>query len=150
TSLGKYSPATGETQIIGAFGYSNTFALTFTPDGQAWTIINGYNSGGNSASIAKVDLDTGAATPVGTRLGFSAISLDSDASRQTYAVGYNDSYLYKIDNETGGATRLGSTSLSLTMDIAFDSNDQLSAIRTDKTVYKLDKETGAQTGFISL
>ncbi|HSP83769.1 MAG TPA: HYR domain-containing protein, partial [Gillisia sp.] len=130
----KINVNSGEITNIGAFGFSNTFTITFTPDGNAWTLVN-------SNQLGKVDIETGTVTPIGTPFSFSSYSIDSDSSGQLYVLGA-DSNLYKINSITGVSTLIAYTGLSSQMDISFDPWDKLYAINSSNNLYSINITTG--------
>ncbi len=141
TSLMKINATTGAATDIGSFGFSDAFALAFTPDGKAWTLLNGYSN----SQLANVDLTTGAATPVGTAFNFNSFDLEADASGQLIAVGSGDGNLYKINSTTGATSLVGFTGLYQMMDLAFDASGKLWAYNSNGNLYSINTTNGSAT-----
>jgi hypothetical protein len=127
----------GTAAEIGPTHQPGSLALAITPDGRAAYTVTKFNS---DAHLAKIDLATGAATPVvgSPSLGYLQImGMTFSPNGVLYAAGSFDTSLpltfnslYTIDLTTGSATRVGSFSVGSTksnfiMSFAWDSHGNL-------------------------
>jgi DNA-binding beta-propeller fold protein YncE len=116
TELVAFNLQAGKVRIVGQTGFPGSLSLAFCPPGgRPYTITNMGNA--NLAQLATVDLDTGAATLVGSPLGQNLMMMGLTCSPDgtLYGVGQTDvlnpdfNSLYTVDRETGLASRVGST-----------------------------------------
>ena len=108
---------TGLANTIGSFGFPQTYAAAFTPDGTLWTIVNGF---GSTASLATVNQTTGAATTLGSAnfTGSPIITLEADASGNLYGGSFAGSF-YSV-NKHRPVHLIGPLGFGNIMDMAFD------------------------------
>ena len=156
------------TRVIGHTGSPvPSLALAITPDGTAAYTIAKANLPA-LAQLAKIDLATGAATPVGQPLhnsfhyplpnGLFVMGMTFSPDGVLYAAGdfttTSDTFnsLYTIDLTTGLATRvgpfrLGESGSKFIMSFSFDpEGDMYGASQT--SLYKIDRRTGRATKVI--
>lgn len=148
--------------VIGETGYPYSLGLAFCPPGQRpYTIINTF--AGPAAQLATINLETGAATPVGLPLGqsLSIMGLTCSPTGTLYAVGQanyldpNFNSLYTVDRTTGLASRIGSTGLLTTscpahgflMALDFAPDGTLYGAN-DCSLFTVDPSTGAAAKLI--
>jgi len=142
TNLISINPATGTATRVGPFGAPNTRAGAFTADGTYWTITNGLNS--SLARLARVDLATGVATPVGGALwtGSPIYALEGVLDTVLYGLS-NGGQIVRIDTATATATVVGST-LPETTDLAYDAAKNLlwAVSPSGNRLVRIDLSTG--------
>jgi DNA-binding beta-propeller fold protein YncE len=141
TSLVRIDSGTGSTSLVGDFGFAGSYSTAFTPDGVLWTVTQS-----GTGSLARVNLATGTATPVGaTGLSVSCMALASSPIGQLYAVDF-DGKLYSGNKTTGHFDLVATTPVAMAMDLAFDSAGTLWAIETSQTpgaIWTINPVTGA-------
>jgi hypothetical protein len=134
----------GTTSVIGSTGQPGSIALAITRNGKAAYSIASAVTGfppaidGANAQLAKIDLETGAATLVGSPMGgnLSVMGMTFAPDGVLYAAGDFDpqsptfNSLYTIDLHTGLATRVGSLGAGpnptdFIMSFAWDSDGNL-------------------------
>jgi len=134
----------GNTRVIGPTGQPGSVALAITRNGKAAysiaSAVTGFPPGidGANAQLVKIDLETGAATLVGSPLGgnLSVMGMTFAPDGALYAAGDFDpqsptfNSLYTIDLHTGLATRVGSlgsgpNDTDFIMSFAWDSDGTL-------------------------
>lgn len=130
---------TGAYATVGSFGIGSTFGAAFDLNGTLYA-TTGTNS------LSTVNLSTGAATVIGS-LPTSAYAIDFDSTGRLYSLGTNGA-LYQLDKTTGGGTLIGNTGINATMDIAFDSHDNLFGV-VNGNLYRIDANTGSVLGSIA-
>ena len=146
TDLIRIDTNTGTATLIGSSGYSDTYAAAFTPDGTLWTIVNGFTDG----QLARFNLATGAATPVGTSWGTNdVIALEANSAGTLYAAGFDGSF-YTVNTTNGQLTYVGDMGFTSIMDMAFDNSGTLWAVADSSTepntdLYTINPSTGAGT-----
>jgi hypothetical protein len=140
TRLGTIDTASGVGTDIGPFGTTQTWAAAFDTDGTLYTTTDGFTG---NATLATVNLATGAVTPIGG-IGINLISLEVAADGTMYGVGFDDGVLYSINKGTGAPTPIGNTGIVANMDLAFDSSGTLWATVSDN-LWTLNLATGAAT-----
>lgn len=118
TSLGTINTATGVTTVIGNFGNGPTYGNAFDLDG----IL--YATTGSNA-LSTIDITTGNATLLGS-LPENTYSIEIDTNGELYALAHLGN-LYKIDKSNGAGTLIGNTGIFNSMDLAFDSSNNLYA-----------------------
>jgi hypothetical protein len=130
---------TGVATTIGSFGYTSSYSGTFTPDGSYWTIVNSYFA----AQLAKVDLTTGHATPVGAApiTNDWIIALAADNSGKLFA-GSHSGRFYSVDTTTGQFTLIDQLSIYC-CSYSFDNSGNLWMVDGSFTLYQLNPATGA-------
>lgn len=134
-------------QEIGSVGYA--------VNGLEWA--NGKLYGSTSyndlklpSGLIEIDPITGAGTPIGT--GFAAgdltvVCITSDSLGRLFGwIEPNSDDLALIDTDTGLASRVGESNLSTgTLGLAFDANDNLFLVNSDRQAYSINSSTGAST-----
>ena len=153
------------TTAIGQTGSPvQSLALAITPDGTAaYTIAKAQSA--SEAQLAKIDLATGATTPVGQPLrnsfhyplpdGLYVMGMTFSPDGVLYAAGdfttTSDTFnsLYTIDLTTGLATRVGpfgvgTSKSAFIMSFSFDPEGDMYGASM-MSLYKIDRETGAAT-----
>ena len=135
------NPATVRRRGSARSARPDTRAGAFTADGTYWTITNGFNSG--LAHLARVDLATGAATPVGGVLWTGSPIVALDAVTDTLLYGFNtNGQIVRIDTTSGIASVVGQTVPGLT-DAALDAAHNLMwAVSQNNFLYRIDLSTG--------
>ncbi len=142
SSIATIDPSTGTGTVLGPTGYSNGFGAAVDTDGTVWTVVDGYAT---TAQIATVNKTTGHATPAPSSIGASVITLDIAGDGTMYGIGYTDQRLYRIDKSTGVGTPVGpATGISMAMDTAFDCDGQLWATAYGN-LWTVDTTTGVAT-----
>ncbi len=150
--------------VIGETGYPFSLGLAFCPPGQQpYTITN--TLAGPDAQLAAINLETGAATPVGSPLGqsLSIMGLTCSPTGTLYGIGQANSLdpdfnsLYIVDRTTGLATRVGSSGV-LTTNAVCPAHGFLMALdfapdgtlygANDCSLFTVDPSTGAATKVI--
>jgi hypothetical protein len=139
TTLVSINQDTGVATTIGSLGYTNTWTGAFTPDGTFWTIVN---STANASQLARVNLSTGQATPVGASpVTDQILALDANPAGQLYAGSHSGTF-YSVNTSTGAFTKLDQLSI-YTCDFAFDTSGNLWAVDGSSALYQLNPSTGA-------
>ena len=147
TSLASIDPVTGAGNVVGSFGYSDTFGLATDTDGTLWTIVNDTSAGDQ---IARVDKATGQATPAPGAIGSPMYAFDIAGDGTIYGLGMSDDTLYRIDRTTGVGTPVGGPSgLSSAMDLAFGCDGTLWGTAMGD-LYTIDTTTGVATMQVSM
>jgi PKD repeat protein len=147
TALMSIDATTGVGTRIGSFGFSDTWTGAFTPDGTYWTIVR--SASGPQGQLARVNLTTGQATPVGSPHGRNdwIISLESDASGNLFAGGHSGAF-YQVNKTTGQMTQVGAG--IYTCDFTFDNSGNLWAVDGSFNLYKLNSSTGALQSTVTM
>jgi hypothetical protein len=147
TRLGTIDAANASATDIGAAGYFETWAAAFDNNtGELFTIVDGF-SGSNR--LAKYNLTTGAATPIGTGLGTPSdtISLEIADDGTIYAASFSNQ-LYTVNRITGVATALpgilGPEAFGI-MDMAFDPTTGILWGTGGQNLFQINPVTGTST-----
>jgi len=153
----------GTVEVVGPTGVApQSLALAIAPGWRAaYTIAHTQDPA--LAHLAKIDLATGAETPVGSSaLGQNLYIMGMTSSRTgvLYAAGdftptsptFNS--LYRIDKSTGLATRIGSFGVgsamsAFIMSLSFDPSGQLFGAN-QRSIYRIDRTTGAATKVVDI
>lgn len=136
---------TGDSSVVGESRYPDTLAAAFTPDGKLWTIIDAHDA----PQLARFDLETGAATPVGKPMGITHVhALAADSAGTLYAAGMMNGNLYTVRRSNGRIDLVGNTGINGIMDMAFDDAGRLWAV-ANSNLYTIDPETVAVTHICS-
>ena len=145
-------------RVIGDIGFPLSLPLAFCPPGGVpYTIANTFDA---NAQLATLNLDTGAATQVGSPLGqaLTIMGMTCSPDGTLYAIGQFDSAnpdfnsLYAVDRETGLASRIGSTGVQdqespyggFLMALAFAPDGTLYGANVS-TLFRVDPSTGVAT-----
>lgn len=151
------------TKSIGGTGIPFSLSLAFCPPGGLvpYTMTNTFGS----AQLATINLETGAATPIGLPLGQQLNIMGMTCSRDgtLYAVGDSNpadpdfNSLYTVNRESGLATRLGPTGVQLSteedpffgffMALAFARDGALYGAN-DIALYRINPSTGYATKIV--
>ncbi len=132
-SLATIDTQTGASNVIGSFGYGGTYGNAFDLDGTLYATTS-------SNTLSTVNLATGAATVLGS-LPENMYAIDIDSQGVLYGLSWSGR-LFELDKANGVGTLIGNTGIGNTMDIAFDSSDNLYAT-VGGNLYKVDKSTGS-------
>jgi hypothetical protein len=154
------------TKTIGSMGYPPSLALAFCPPGGLvpYTITNLFTSSPQLTQLATLNLDTGAATLVGSGpppdLPNDIMGMTCSRNGTLYAVGQSDftqpdtyNSLYVIDRVSGQPTRIGSLGVNdntgddFLMSLAFAPNGELYGANVF-SLFKIDPKTGFATKVI--
>lgn len=133
----------GVATMIGLTGNSSTFAGAFTPDGNLWTIINGFDP--SNARLARFDLTMGTLAAVGSSnwTGAPVIALESDASGQLFGANLNGDF-FSLNLTTGQAQYIGHLGFASPRDLSFDNQGTLWAV-ANNNLYRVAPATGQAT-----
>jgi hypothetical protein len=151
------------TRTIGGIGIPFSLSLAFCPPGGLvpYTMTNTFGS----AQLATINLETGAATPIGLPLGQQLNIMGMTCSREgtLYALGDSDpadrdfNSLYTVNRESGLATRIGATGVQLSteedpffgffMALAFAPDGTLYGAN-DIALYRINPSTGYATKIV--
>jgi DNA-binding beta-propeller fold protein YncE len=158
-------------KVIGSTGFPFSAALALCPsEGEdrhgvvAYTIINTFAA---TAQLAKLDLDTGAATLVGSPhgQGLAIMGMTCSPNGTLYAIGEDNptnidfNSLYIVDRESGFASRVGSTGVNdntlgfsgflMALAFAHDEDETLYGVN-DGTLFRVDRHSGKATKVVNL
>lgn len=159
TELVAFNLQSNKVNTIGSTGFPFSLALAFCgPGQQPYTITNTF--GGDEAQLATINLDTGAATLIGSPLGqaLAIMGMTCSPNGTLYAIGQNNvslpdfNSLYTVDRQTGLATLVGSTGVNITscaahgflMALDFAPDGTLYGVN-DCSLFTIDPSTGAAT-----
>jgi DNA-binding beta-propeller fold protein YncE len=149
-------------RAIGDTGFPLSVPLAFCPPGgRPYTITNTFNPA--KAQLATLNLDTGAATLVGSPLGqaLTIMGMTCSPDGTLYAIGQFDSSnpdfnsLYTVDRGTGFALRIGPTGVQdqgspyggFLMALAFAPDGTLYGANVS-TLFRVDPSTGEATKIV--
>jgi hypothetical protein len=139
---------TGSSTLVGLFGYSAVYGNAFNPSGQLYAMVDSYYP----STLATVNLNTGAATPVGAPTGISNLmGIAFTPGGTLYAASWDTNSLYTLDTGTGAATLVGSLGMpGQVMDLSWDyQNGTMYAIASEgpngSLLYAVNLITGAGT-----
>ena len=156
--LGRIDLATGAGTDIGSFGTTESgYRLAsgaFDVNGDFYSIA--LLPGNVGSQLARVDVDTGLATPIGPRGDIPLLGMEIDANGAMYATQIvyphfgieGETLLHRVDKATGILTPIGNTGVLRSMDMAFDSTRTLWLVGGEEggnRLYTLDPTTGAAT-----
>lgn len=159
TELVAFNLHSNRAWVVGEIGFPFSLALAICGQGQQpYTITNTF--GGVDAQLATINLDTGAATLVGSPLGqaLAIMGMTCSPDGTLYAIGQNNASdpdfnsLYTVNRATGMATRIGSTAVNTTscpahgflMALEFAPDGTLYGAN-DCSLFTIDPTTGAAT-----
>lgn len=159
TELVAFNLHANQGQVVGEIGFPFSLALAICgPGQQPYTITNTFS--GVDAQLATINLDTGAATLVGSPLGqaLAIMGMTCSPDGTLYAIGQNNASdpdfnsLYTVNRATGMATRIGSTAVNTTscpahgflMALEFAPDGTLYGAN-DCSLFTIDPTTGAAT-----
>ena len=132
---------TGETRIIGSFGYPGSAPLAFGSDGKLYTVTDSMRHEDSKSQLATVDPATGKATPIGEPLAKTVriMGLGPGPDGSLYASGVMENRLYRIDPQTGVFTEVGPFKGGTdVMDFATNPHDGAMYATTPTALYRLD------------
>jgi hypothetical protein len=148
TALYITDSTTGSSTLVGLFGYNSVYGDAFSPSGQLYAMVDSYYP----STLATVNLNTGAATPVGAPTGISDLmGIAFTPSGTLYAASWDTNSLYSLNPSTGAATLVGSLGMTgAVMDLSWDyRNGTMYAIASEgpsgSQLYMVDLTTGAAT-----
>lgn len=152
TNLYAVNSSNGASELIGSLGFTQVFTVAFDSQGHLYAIVNG-GAGSTLGQLATVNLNTGAATLVGSPAGVPGLFGMAFAGDGTlYAASFATNDLYSINLTTGAASLIGSLGFSDVMDLAWDPfNNTMYAIAsiggktTDSFIYSMNLMTGEGT-----
>ena len=139
-SLATMDTLTGATSVIGNFGIGSTYGNAFDLDGTLFATTG-------TSTLSSVNMTTGAATVIGS-LSESMYAIEIDSLGNLFGLAHSGS-LYNINKSNGAGTLIGNTGISNTMDLAFDSNDNLYATVAG-SLYEIDELTASVLGTTSV
>jgi outer membrane protein assembly factor BamB len=141
TDLLAIDAKTGETKVIGSFGYPGSTPLAFGTDGKLYTVTDSMRHENSRSQLATVDPSTGQATPIGEPLDKTVriMALGPGPDGGLYASGVMENRLYRIDPKTGEFTEVGPFKGGKdVMDIAINPKDGAMYATTTTALYRLD------------
>jgi uncharacterized protein DUF6923 len=148
----KIDPLTAQMQVVGTLGLGS-IAIASAPDGSLYTVTEGTSSTSTNSQLAKVDPNTGAATPLGTPWGkpIGAVALAVGPDGTIYAGGLVENKLFRIDPVTGVPTEIGTFQGGRNIqDFAFNpKNGDMYAVGR-ATLYKVDPGTARLTEVVPI
>lgn len=139
---------TGETKVVGSFGYPGSAPLAFGADGRLYTVTDSMRHENSRSQLATVDPGTGKATPIGEPLEKTVriMALGPGPDGGLYASGVMENRLYRIDPQTGVFTEIGPFQGGKdVMDFATNPQDGAMYATTTTSLYRLDPKTAALT-----
>jgi outer membrane protein assembly factor BamB len=141
TDLLAIDAKTGETKVIGSFGYPGSAPLAFGTDGRLYTVTDSMRHENSRSQLAVVDPSTGKTTPIGGPLDKTVriMALGPGPEGGLYASGVMENRLYQIDPQTGVFTEIGPFKGGRdVMDFAIDPKDGAMYATTTTALYRLD------------
>jgi len=139
---------TGETKVIGSFGYPGSAPLAFGTDGKLYTVTDSMRHESARSQLATVDPATGKTTPIGEPLAKTVriMALGPGPDGGLYASGVMENRLYRIDPQTGVFTEIGPFKGGRdVMDFATNPTDGAMYATTTTALYRLDPKTAELT-----
>jgi uncharacterized repeat protein (TIGR03803 family) len=151
SQLVKVDVGAGTVTNIGPFNQPGCFAIALHPQGDLYTVTQGFPPGQPNPQLAWVDVTTGAATPLGVNLRpeiFMGIGFTPDGTLYgvSAASGTPDAgSLYRFDPATGAATKVKVTgSCGMIMDLAVHPDGTLYGADS-WSLYRINPHTGEVT-----
>jgi outer membrane protein assembly factor BamB len=144
TDLLAIDAKTGETKVIGSFGYPGSAPLAFGTDGKLYTVTDSMRHENSRSQLAVVDPSTGQATPIGEPLDKTVriMALGPGPDGGLYASGVMENRLYRIDPQTGKFTEIGPFKGGKdVMDFAINPKDGAMYATTTTALYRLDPKS---------
>jgi outer membrane protein assembly factor BamB len=132
---------TGQTKVIGSFGYPGSAPLAFGRDGKLYTVTDSMRHENSRSQLAIVDPSTGKATPIGQPLDKTVriMALGPGPDGGLYASGVMENRLYQIDPQSGVFTEIGPFKGGKdVMDFATNPTDGTMYATTPTALYRLD------------
>jgi outer membrane protein assembly factor BamB len=148
TDLLAIDARTGETKIIGSFGYPGSAPLAFGRDGKLYTVTDSMRHENSRSQLATVDPSTGKATSIGQPLDKTVriMALGPGPDGDLYASGVMENRLYRIDPQTGVFTEVGPFKGGKdVMDFAINPKDGAMYATTPTALYRLDPKNAELT-----
>jgi hypothetical protein len=146
TDLLAIDAKTGETKVIGSFGYAGSAPLAFGTDGKLYTVTDSMRHENPRSQLATVDLSTGKATPIGEPLDKTVriMALGPGPDGGLYASGVMENRLYQIDPQSGVFTEIGPFEGGRdVMDFAINPMDGAMYATTTTALYRLDPKAAS-------
>jgi outer membrane protein assembly factor BamB len=144
TDLLAIDAKTGETRVIGSFGYPGAAPLAFGADGKLYTVTDAMRHENSRSQLATVDPDTGKATPIGEPLDKTVriMALGPGPDGGLYASGVVENRLYRIDPRTGVFAEVGPFKGGKdVMDFAINPTDGAMYATTTTALYRLNPKS---------
>lgn len=133
---------TGAPTLIGALGADESdVGMAFCPDNGTMYIL------GESGSLYRVNLATGAGTLIGSGSSYGPTALSCTASGTLYAVSDSTDSLYRVDRTTGAETLVGPLGVDIS-DAGLGSDGSRLLMVDDgapTVLYQINTTTGAAT-----
>jgi DNA-binding beta-propeller fold protein YncE len=148
TDLLAVDAKTGETKVIGSFGYPGSAPLAFGSDGKLYTVTVSMRHENSRSQLATVDPSTGKATPIGEPLDKTVriMALGPGPDGGLYASGVMENRLYRIDPQTGVFTEIGPFKGGRdVMDFATNPKDGAMYATTTTVLYRLEPTSAELT-----
>jgi|RhiMethySRZTD1v2_1073278.scaffolds.fasta_scaffold180539_4 outer membrane protein assembly factor BamB len=148
TDLLAIDAKTGESKVVGSFGYPGSAPLAFGTDGKLYTVTDSMRHENAQSQLATVDPNTGKATPIGNPLDKTVriMALGPGPDGGLYASGVMENRLYRIDPRTGVFTEVGSFKGGRdVMDFAINPQDGAMYATTPTALYRLDPRSAELT-----
>ena len=140
---------TGETKVIGSFGYPGSAPLAFGADGKLYTVTDSMRHENSRSQLTIVDPGTGKATPTGEPLDKTVrvMALGPGPDGGLYASGVMENRLYRIDHQTGVFTEIGPFRGGRdVMDFATNPKDGAMYATTTTALHRLDPKSAELSG----
>ena len=148
TDLLAIDAKTGESKVVGSFGYPGSAPLAFGTDGKLYTATDSMRHENAQSQLATVDPNTGKATPIGNPLDKTVriMALGPGPDGGLYASGVMENRLYRIDPRTGVFTEVGPFKGGRdVMDFAINPQDGAMYATTPTALYRLDPRSAELT-----
>jgi outer membrane protein assembly factor BamB len=148
TDLLAIDAKTGETRVIGSFGYAGSAPLAFGTDGKLYTVTDSMRHENSRSQLATVDPATGKAVPIGQPLDRTVriMALGPGPDGGLYASGVMENRLYRIDPQTGVFAEVGPFKGGRdVMDFATNPRDGAMYATTTTALYRLDPKSAELT-----
>src|SRR3954466_13084139 len=118
TTLYVINSTNGTSTLVGPYGVVGVLSQDFSPSGTLYAVFRGGNA--SLAQLATVDLQTGAATPIGLPVGVQIEAMAFTPDGTLYGANFDTNNLYTLTLTTGAATLVGPLGFANIMDMAWD------------------------------